>query len=48
MSLFGQNMGIKKKKATYKQNARLLRILKYYRPKGRKNQGSPLERLWNV
>jgi hypothetical protein len=45
---FGQNTGIQKKLvATYTQNApsRLPRILKNYRPTGRRNQGRPLKRL---
>ena len=51
MSLFGQNTEIKKKWLQHINRMpcnRLLRILKYYRPKGRKNQESPLERLWNA
>ena len=52
MSLFGQNTEHPKKKWLQHINRmacnRLLRIIKYYRPPRRKNQGSPLKRLWNV
>jgi hypothetical protein len=48
MSLFGQNSGILKKKKVVTNKMpcnRLLRILKYYRPTGRKNKWSPIKRL---